>query len=507
MHETQARGKRRRRRPAEAADRPQGPPPPVGGSYRPLTETQLGEVHRAALQVLERIGMSDPIPEFLDIALDRGCFLNRHGRLCFPAALIEDIVARAAKSFVLHGQKRSRDIEISGSIVHYATGGMAVTMLDLETRAYRPSTLQDLYDSARLVDTLDNIHFFNRMMVPTDIADPYEVDLNIAFACASGTSKPIGIGFALPGHVARITGMLDLILGRAGGFRERPIATCNCCIFVPPLRFGADNSRVMLAAIEAGYPIKMPNAPQAGSTAPAALAGTLVQSTAEILAGVAMVNMAREGHPVFFSSWPLVSDLRTGSFSGGGGEGALLAAAAAQIGNHYGLPTSVAAGMTDAKMPDIQSGFEKGITNVLAGMAGANSIGESIGMMASLMGCSLESFVLDDDMLGIARRAIRGIEVTEETLSVDVIEQAVLGPGHYLDNAQTLALMKTEYVYPRISDRTSPGEWEAKGSPSILEAARERTREILATHHPDHIPPATLEAIREKFPIRLAPAP
>jgi trimethylamine--corrinoid protein Co-methyltransferase len=405
--------------------------------------------------------------------------------------------------FVLHGRAPGRDVEISGRRVHYATGGMAVKMLDLESGRYRPSTLRDLYDCARLVDRLDNLQVFNRSVVATDLTDLYEFDLSVAYACAAGTSKPIGTGFNDWRHVADGMALFDTFLGGEGRFRKTPFSTCNTCAIVSPLKFGADNSEVAIAAARAGFPVKMVVAAQAGATAPAALAGTLVQTVAETLAGLAMVNFAVPGHPVLYCNWPFVSDLRTGAFSGGGGEEAVLNAASAQIANFYELPNGTAAGMTDAKEPDNQSGYEKGITNVLAGLAGANVVYESAGMTASLLGCSLESYVIDNEMLGNARRAIRGIEVSEDTLSLEVIEQAVNGAGHFLGHPQTLELMESEYVYPEIGDRSTPDEWEAGGAQPLRERARARAKAILAEHYPANLDPKVDAELRARFPIRL----
>ena len=127
--------------------------------------------------------------------------------------------------------------------------------------------------------------------------------------------------------------------------------------------------------------------------------------------------------------------------------------------------------MTDSKLPDGQAGYEKALTNALAGLAGANYVGESAGMQASLMGCSFEALVIDNDMLGAVARTVRGIEVTEETLSFEVMEDVALGAGHYLGTEQTLALMESEYHYPEIADRSAYGLWESNGSPDIREAA------------------------------------
>ena len=201
--------------------------------------------------------------------------------------------------------------------------------------------------------------------------------------------------------------------------------------------------------------------------------------------------------------WPFVSDLRTGAFSGGGGEEAVLSAAAAQVINSYGLVSSVGAGMTDSKLPDNQAGYEKGVSVALAALAGCNNVSESAGMLGSLMGCSFESLVIDNDMLGNVLRTVRGIEVTEETLSYEMIREVVHGDGHYLRQPQTLELMRSEYVYPDIADRGTAAEWVEEGSPDMRLRAAARAEEILSTHYPEYIDPDMDRRIRERFPIQL----
>ena len=160
--------------------------------------------------------------------------------------------------------------------------------------------------------------------------------------------------------------------------------------------------------------------------------------------------------------------------------------------------------MTDAKMPDAQAGFEKASLAMLVGQSGANRIKCVAGMLAGIKCCSLECLVTDNDLLGVVLRSIRGIEVTDETLSVETIRDVVFDTGHYLGHSQTMKFMETEYTYPSLSDRTSTDEWELAGSPSLFERARERTRKIYDSHYPQVIDPATDAAIRTKFPIHLA---
>jgi trimethylamine--corrinoid protein Co-methyltransferase len=201
--------------------------------------------------------------------------------------------------------------------------------------------------------------------------------------------------------------------------------------------------------------------------------------------------------------WPFVSDLRTGAFSGGGGEEAVVSAGAAQMINFYGLPSSVGAGMTDSKTPDYQAGYEKALSIALAAQTGCNNVSECNGMLGSLMALSLESLVIDNDLLGAVLRTIRGIEVNEESLSYNVIEQVVHGEGHFLRTPQTLGLMRSGYEYPALADRSTPEEWMAAGSPDIRKRAGERVKSILSSHYPVYIDPATDAKIREKFPILL----
>lgn len=475
-----------------------------GGHYRPLSDADVQRIHAAAMDILERIGMADAGDEVTGLALARGATLNARGRLCFPRAMVEDVLAGAARDITLHARDPRHDLDLSGRRVHYGTGGAAVKVQDLHSGAYRASTLQDLYDFARLADRLDNVHWFTRCVIATELTDWLELDLNTLYACLAGTAKHAGTAITHVDNVAPVIEMLDMVAGGEGKFRERPFCKLHSSPTVPPLRFGEDACATAIAAARAGMPVNAITAAQSGATAPAALAGTLVQTTAETLAALVMVNCAVPGHPFIFSNWPFVSDLRTGAFSGGGGEEAVLNAASAQMIGFYGLPSGVAAGMTDSKLPDAQYGYEKGLTLALAGVAGANLVYESCGMMASLLGCSFEGFVIDDEMLGFVQRAVRGIEVNDETLSLDVIEQAVNGPGHYLGSAQTLQLMQSEYLYPAVGDRRTPDEWEQDGASDMRQRARERARQILAEHWPSHLDEDADRRIRERFPIRLA---
>ena len=506
--QSKRRGGRAARQAARAAPLPSDVRPVVpgleGGQYKPLSQADIERIHHAALEVLETIGFCDAIPSCIEAVTAVGGRLSPEGRLLFPRALIEDTLARAARHFPIHAQDPAHDLEPWGAKVHFGTGGAAVHMVDAMTGEYRDSTLADLYDIARLVDTLEHIHWFQRSIVARDMTDPRDLDINTLYACISGTNKPVGVSFTVPENVTEALALLHTVCGGEDKWRARPFVTMSCCFVVPPLKFAEDACRCLEVGVRGGMPVKLLAAGQAGATSPAALAGAVVLQVAEVLAALAYVNAIRPGHPAIFGPWPLVSDLRTGAMSGGSAEQALLSAACAQMARHYDLTSGIPAGMTDSKVPDAQSGYEKGYTCVTAGLAGANMVYESAGMHASLLGSCLESFVIDNDNLGAAMRAVRGIEVTDETLSVDVIRQVCLdGPGHFLGSGQTLDLMQTEYVYPVVGDRTSPKEWVEIGATDVVQKARAYVRETLARHYPAHIGNDLDAAIRGQSDIKL----
>jgi trimethylamine--corrinoid protein Co-methyltransferase len=477
-----------------------------GGAYNPLSDAGVQRIHQAALDAMEQIGFADAPPSGVEILTGAGAILGDDGRIRFPRALVEDMLAKAARDITLCARDPKHDMLLSGTRVHYGTAGAAVHIVDVEKREYRDSTLQDLFDVARIVEGLDNVHFLQRPMVCRDVTDNLEMDLNTIYACVRGTTKHVGTSFVEPSHMAPCFELIHMLAGGEDKWRERPFISNSNCFVVPPMKFATEACEVMEACIRGGMPVLLLSAGQAGATAPAPIAGAIVQAVAECLAGIVYVNAMAPGHPVIFGTWPFVSDLRTGAMSGGSGEQALLSAGCAQMHRFYGLPGGTAAGIADAKLPDMQAGWEQGVSNVMVGLSGANMVYESVGMHASLLGFCLESLILGDDMLGQCMRCVRGIEVTEDSVSLEVMRSVCLeGPGHYLGSEQTLSLMQTEYVYPALGDRTSPKEWAEIGRPDLIKKAIARKHEILDGFFPQHLPYEIDKAVRERFKIHLPP--
>lgn len=488
-------------RSADAEQPNPAPPGQIGGRYRPLTETQCAQIYDTALRLLEELGMGE-VPDVLaQQCLAKGARWNDKGRLSFPAAMVQDIVAGAAKTLTLHGRDPARTIEVGGQSVHFGTGGAAVQTLDRHSGTYRAATLRDLYDFTRLQDQLTNVSWFTRCCVATDVPDNFDLDINTAYALLRGTTKPVATSFFVADHVKPVIEMFEIATGAC--FADRPSLFAHISPVISPLRYGEDAVDVALECMRLGVPASCITAAQSGATAPAAPAGFLAASLAETLGSLIMMNVFEPGYPMVFANWPLVIDLRTGAFAGAGGETAVMNAASAQITNWLGLPSGVASSMADAKAVDAQMGAEKGLTAMAVGLAGGNMIAESSGMMASLLGASFEAFVLDDDMLGHVYRAIRGIEVTDETLGFDGICRAVLGEGHFLGGPDTLAAMQRDYFYPALGDRSDPKTWAEAGAQDAWTRAQYRVEELLRVPDPGYLDAAADAEIRRKHKILL----
>ncbi|MEM7438445.1 MAG: trimethylamine methyltransferase family protein [Pseudomonadota bacterium] len=476
-----------------------------GGTYKPLSDIDVEKIHQAALTALETIGLADAPDSGIELLTGAGAILGDDGRIRFPRALVEDMLAIAKKEITLFGRGAPQnDLHLQGNKVHYGTAGAAVSIVDVENNEYRDSTLQDLFDAARITDQLDNVHFLQRPMVCRDILDNYEMDLNTIYGCCAGTTKHIGTSFSDPSHMPGALEMLYMIAGGEDKFREKPFMSNSNCFVVPPMKFATESCETMEACIRGGMPVLLLSAGMAGATAPSTIAGAITQAVAECLAGVVYVNALVPGHPAIFGTWPFGLDLRTGAMTVGSGEQALLSAGCAQMHKFYGLPGGATGGACDSKMPDMQAGWEQMCTNVMAGLAGLNMVYEAAGMHASLLGFCQESLILADDLIGQAQRCVRGIEVNDETLALDQMADVCMnGPGHYLGTDQTMARMERDHVYPALGDRTSPKEWAEIGKPVLVEKAIARKQQILSEPSSAAFDPVLDKALRERFNIHL----
>jgi trimethylamine--corrinoid protein Co-methyltransferase len=507
MSEIEARGKRKRRRPGSGQAQSRAAHPPmsgaVGGRYQPLNVDDLPSIDRAVRSILSDVGMAEAPSIVIDHVTRAGGSVDADGRLHFSAELIEKALNGLLRDFALCGQHPDYDMQLGVARVHAGSGGAAPLILDLDSGRYRESTLRDLYDAARLVDSLDNIHFFSRSMVARDLPDTRALDINTAYASLAGTRKHVFVAATDAAHVREIADMCYAIAGSREAFLARPFLSMNCNLSVPPLRFDAESCEIAAETVRCGIPLHSNTFGQMGASSPVTLAGTIAQTIAETLAGMIFAWLLDPEAKVILGTRPMLTDLRTGAMSGGSAEGAIATAASVQMANYYGLPNSVIAGATDSKIADAQSGYEKSLSVTLAAQAGCNLITQASGMQASLMGCALESYVIDNDMLGVIMKSLSGIEVSEETLALKSIDEVAHGEGHFLGRTETLERMQSDFVYPEIGDRRSIDEWEADGARDIRSVALDRTRQILQQHYPSHLSDELDRSLRDQFDIRL----
>ena len=186
-----------------------------GGQYKPLTDHEMQRIHETAIKLLETVGLAQAIPTCVDAMTAKGCWINEHGRLCIPRALVEDTLASCARNFVLHARDPKHDMQPSGNKVYFGTAGAAVHIVEPETRSYRESLLVDLYDAGRIVDNCEHIHFYQRPVTARDMITGHDLDINTMYACLAGTEKHVGTSMVEPGHVSS---------SRVGSAAPRPTA-------------------------------------------------------------------------------------------------------------------------------------------------------------------------------------------------------------------------------------------------------------------------------------------
>ncbi len=469
-----------------------------GGSWRPTPPEAANRVGEAAIRILTDIGMSETPPVVCETVLAAGGRISRD-RLHFPRSLIEAAVSNGPRSVLLAGQSPRHDMNVGGQRTYAGTGGAAPNLLDLATGDFRPSKLRDLHAAARLADALDHVRFFARSLVAGDIEEPLAFDLATAAACLSGTSKHVMVQTSSPAHVDAVAQLCHEVAGSESAFRARPFLSLNVNHAVPPLRFHAESAEVMAEAVRHGIPVHCNVFGQLGASSPVTIAGSVAQTLAETLAGLAFVHALDPEAARIAGPRPMITDLRTGGIAGGAGEQVMATALAVQVLRQWDLPCSVIAGATDSKWPDFQAGYEKALTINTAVQAGANLVTQAAGTQAGLMAVSFGAMAADNDMLGALLRANVPPEVSDETLMFDAIAETVSGEGHFLGRPETYARMRSDFLYPEVADRRSIDEWSASDRSDMGRTAEMHADRLLKRHWPRHLPEPMRRDLARRF--------
>lgn len=475
-------------------------PGPLGGQYQPLTQEQIEEIHAASISVLERTGIH--VENERARALYQGGGARVDGqRVYLSQEMVERALEQVPARVLLAGRDPEQDVVLEGKRVYAGTGGSPTWILDPGADTVRRATLQDLADLVRLVDALAHCDFVVVPIHPTDVPED-DVPINRFYASWSNTTKHIMGGVGSVEGARQVFEAAARIAGGAEALRERPIVSAITSWMVSPLHLDTGVTEILIEWCERGLPVALSSAPMAGSTAPVTLAGSLVQLNAEQLSGVVLTQLVRPATPVLAGYIPGVADMRTGGYLGGAIEFGMMQAGAAQLAHFYQVPIYCSGGMTDAKVPDAQAGYEKMATFLLAAMAGCNYIHHAFGMVKNMNSASLEQAVIDNEIVGVAMRALRGIDVTEPALAVEAIDR--VGPGgHYLMDDHTLRFMRTELYDPPLGDRQNRSTWEQSGKQDTRTRAVAQVEKLLQEHRPPGLPSDVDAEIRATYPIML----
>ena len=477
----------------------------TGGIYKPLSPGQVELIHAEALRLLEEVGMTyeEGLEDVLALVQQAGCRVDRAaGRIFFPSRLIEEMVAQAPGEFTLCSRDGKNDLHLGKDRVYAGTGGTTVKILDLDSDEVRPSTVKDIHNVARIVEEMKHIHFFQNCCAPTDV--PIEhYDLNITFAAMLGTNKHVMWGCNFDQGLRDVFRMVTRIAGGEEALKSRPIFSISACMIISPLKFCTQSTINILTAAELCVPTTVTSAPMSGSTAPMTMAGTLLQTHAEVLAGITVHQLTRPGAPVLYGGLPAMAEMRGMGYQGGAVECGMMQTAIHQLSQHVDVPNYASSGLTDAKIPDIQSGWEKAFTTGLAVMGGNNYIHHAAGMLESMQCVAYELYVIDDEIIGQACKILAGITTGEDHLAFEAIRE--VGPGgNYLMSAHTLQHLRREYFQGSgVSDKGGREEWIRQGSLTARDRARSITRSILDKPLEPKIDPEIEKQIRSDFSIYL----
>ena len=476
-----------------------------GGQYRPLDNSQVDTIHQAALKILEQVGFTyeSGLDETLDMLAAAGCRLETETRrLFFPSGLVEEKAEQAPAEVTLYGRKENADLVLGGDRVHMGTGGSALKILDLESGQARRTVLRDIYDIGRLVDKLDNIHFYLRPCIPHDIPEG-AYDVNSLYSCLKSTGKHVMVGLTNQQGVADAVEMGAILAGGPEKFRERPFFSSIACFAISPLKLCTQSTLNMQEACRRGVPVALSAAPMAGSTSPMTMAGTLAQLHAEELAGVVIAQLTAPGAPLLYGGIPGMADLRSMGYSGGQVEFGMMNAAIHQMAARVKIPNYNSSGLSDSKLPDAQAGWEKAFTTLLTAMGGSNYVHHAAGMLESMLCVAYEQYVMDDEIIGQACKVLSGMAVDEEHLALEAI--ARVGPGgNYMMSPHTIKHMRSEFFGGNgVSDRSLRGNWEKAGSNDARQRAREMARRMLQAEEEPYITLEQDALIRERFEILL----
>ena len=466
--------------------------PLQGWGHRVLDDDAVAAIHAATLRVLERTGVEVRSASIRAAMSREGAIVDdASGRIRFPRGLVEAALACAPRVYTLAARDPANDLLLDGRRGFLSVDGSAADILDPETGDRRPGTAADLALVTRLGDALPEIGFLWQGVeagdAPVAVRPLHELRIQLSLS-----TKHVQLMTAVTPDIAEgAVEMAAAVAGGADALRARPILS-SFQVSLSPLVFDGEALEAALVHARAGVPSGFVVMSIACATAPATPAGVLVQTNAELLAGIAILETLVPGAPTFYGACPTVMDLRTAGVACGGPEDALFQVALGQLGHGYGLPTSIGTFAPGAKSSDWQAGLENGLSGMASLLGGADMM-SGAGLLDAAAVFSLEQLVLDAETFGLIAHLAEPVSVTPDDLAEDIID--AVGPhGDYLSEDHTVAHMRRLWM-PKLFERRTWEQWTAAGRPDPRDRARERVRELLEDHRPTPLPDAAADEL------------
>jgi len=437
-----------------------------------LEDEELAQIHRASLRILEKTGMVVAHQGALQLLQEHGARVDWEQQLAwFSEELVSQALASVPAAFILAGGNPEHDVPLGkNGRIHARAAVGADFVVDPGAARHRPATLRDTENWIRLINQLPNVHVVG-CPYPGD-GPAVGRDLLVVERVLELSRKPLLISH-YSSAALRWSLELAAMLPRRDSSRLMVFVSCNS-----PFTYSQSQTDILLTAARHRVPIAINTAPLAGATAPYSRAGLLAQMNAELLAGVALAQLAQPGAPVIWSPLPLVLDMRTMGAASGYAENGLLMAAFVQLGKFYRIPTHCLGLTTDAVAPDAQASQEK-ILGAYPAMLARPSLVGGAGGLSSYEVVSMEQLVLDSDALGGLFHALEGIPLDNDALAYDAIQR--VGPGgHFLEDDHTMRYLRREYYRSHIANRMAPETWASDGGLELRDRAAGRVRKLLA---------------------------
>ena len=441
-----------------------------------LSPEEVAQIHAATLDVIENVGVKFHSQRALDVLEANGVAVDRVSTIAkIPAEVVQKALATVPEKFVLGARNPEYDLPLDGEHVYISADGCGVFCRDFDGHV-RPSRKQDLQDCARVVQALDNVSATSAVVSAQDCPPETRV-LHEFDACVRSSEKhTIVVSIKEDWEARSLIRMAEALAGGSEELRRRPMFTAIICT-VSPLhqeRFGMDLALTLAAA---GIPISFYPMPILGATGPVTIAGSAVVNNAEMVSGTVLVQLAHPGAKVIHGGGPTAMYMSSGAYASNSPEAMLLRSVQGHMADFYHMPAWYGAGATTAKEPGIQSAYENTLAMFMAYANGAD-VTFGTGLLDGSRILCLENMVVDDEIIGMVKRVLRGIEVSDETLAVDLIKKMGFG-GNYLFDAHTRKHVR-ELWQPTLGETGSYEGWKNAGALSTTDKAQQKVREILA---------------------------